>query len=114
MTIWNIEASPRIGGVLARTAISSRKALEGRGFLWLLLLTAPTLFVLGYWPSQKQEVALRKDLNLVRARVTRLRARIWLLQAKRDALAAGDSEAVQDAIRETLLKGKPGEGILPE
>ena len=89
-------------------------ALAGRALSWFLFLATLGLFAGVYLPSREKSRNLACQFDSLRDRVTRLHVRVARLREVREALAARDSSATREAVRETLRKGEPGEYVFPD
>ena len=89
-------------------------ALAGRALSWFLFLATLGVFTSVYLPSREKSRNLVCQYDSVRDRVSRLQLRVARLREVREALAAQESSAIAEAVRETLRKGEPGEYVFPD
>jgi hypothetical protein len=88
--------------------------LGSEALTWLLALAVVGVVTAVYLPSREQSLVLESRLQAARNRVLELRMRIDRLRLSREAMTAGETETVREAIREGLRKGQKGEYVSPE
>jgi cell division protein FtsB len=76
------------------------------------LLFAALVWTRFYLPARARSITSRREEASMRADVDRLRLRLRRLESKRDALKAADRETTEEAIREELGWGRPGEVLV--
>lgn len=79
---------------------------------WFFVLAALAMFFMGYLPARWQSERLVKELEKAQERTDQMKQRTERLSQRCEALAKGDPDAMDEAIREVLHKGRDNEYIL--
>lgn len=89
------------------------EALYGYAPALLLTLAAALYFALVFLPAQAEARQAEADLHTAQERTRRVHVRVARLDDRIQALAGEEPEAVREALREHLLKGRPDEFLPP-
>ena len=85
---------------------------DGGAAALLLVAIAVSMFVFLCLPAKRSANEVHQQMTRAEGRVEKMYDELKAYRIKADELRRGDPEAVEEAIREQLIKGEEGEYVL--